>query len=100
MVGIMKLVVDAAGEKICNILNLSLKEEIFPSGWKEAIVIPIPKVRGTNKIEEFRPINKLPIYEKVLEIVVHRQLVKYLEKNKLLKKNTIWYVTIYKMYCV
>jgi len=41
---------------------------------------------GTIKIEEFRPINKLPVYEKLLEIMVHKQLVIYLENNNLLEK--------------
>ncbi|CAL1671997.1 unnamed protein product [Lasius platythorax] len=82
----MKLVVKAAGEKICEVLNKSLEEGMFPTGWKEAIVVPIPKVRGTIKVEEFRPINKLPVYEKVLEIVVYKQLIEYLEKNNLLKE--------------
>lgn len=83
-VEIMKCVVEVAAEKICYVLNTSLESGMFPNEWKEAIVVPIPKVRGTKKIEEFRPINKLPIYEKVLEIIVQKQLVEYLEKNELL----------------
>jgi len=82
----MKRVVTAAGPKMCFVLNRSLQEGIFPDNWKEAIVVPIPKVRGTRKVEEFRPINKLPIYEKTLEIIVHRQLVDYLESNKLINE--------------
>jgi len=45
------------------------------------IVIPIPKIQGTIRVNEFRPINKLPVYEKILEMV-HRQLVEYLKRNK------------------
>lgn len=82
----MKLVVEAAGEKVWHILNMSLEEGIFPVRWKEAIVVPMPNIRGTNKIEEFRPVNKLPIYEKVLETIIHRQLAEYLENNDLLKE--------------
>lgn len=83
-VEIMKKVVTVAGSKICYILNRSLEEGIFPSEWKEATVVPIPKIRRTIKVEEFRPINKLPIYEKILEIMVHRQLTDYLGRNNLL----------------
>jgi len=79
----MKKVILIAGTKICYIMNRSLEEGIFPSEWKEAIVVPIPKVRKTKRIEEFRPINKLPIYEKILEILVHNQLINYLEDNNL-----------------
>jgi len=39
---------------------------------------------GTISVDEFRPINKLPVYEKILEMVVHKQLMKYLESNELI----------------
>lgn len=80
------MVVEVAGEKICYILNRSLEEGIFSDEWKEAIVVSIPKVGGTIKMEEFRPINKLPVYGKILEIIVQRQLVDYLESNKLFEE--------------
>jgi len=83
----MKKVILVAGTKICHIMNRSLEERIFPSEWKEAIVELIFKVKQkTKKIEKFRPINKLPIYEKILEILVHNQLVNYLEDNNLLEE--------------
>jgi len=61
-----------------------LQESVVPERWKEAIVISIPKIKGTIRINEFRPINKLPIYEKILEMVIHKQLMKYLESNELI----------------
>jgi len=63
-----------------------LEEGIFPSNWKEAIVVPVPKVRGTKKVEEFRSINRLSIYETILELIVHTHLVEFLEHNKLLEE--------------
>jgi len=85
-VEIMKKVVMVAGTKICYLFNRSLEEGTFPNEWKEAIVVPIPKIQKTKKVEEFRPINKLPIYEKILEIIVHNQLVEYMENNNLLEE--------------
>jgi len=83
-VEIMKLVMEVAGEKVCHIVNRLLQESVVPQRWKKAIVIPIPKIKGTIRINEFRPINKLPVYEKILEMVIHKQLVKYLESNGLI----------------
>jgi len=83
-VEIMKLVMEMAGEKVCHIINRLLQESVVPERWKEAIVIPIYKIRGTIRVSEFRPINKLPVYEKILEMVVHKQLMKYLESNELI----------------
>lgn len=37
-------------------------------------------------MEEFKPINKLPVYKKFLEIIVQRQLVDYLENNELFQE--------------
>jgi hypothetical protein len=51
-------------------------EEIYYCAYPESF--------GTNKSEEFRPINILPAYEKVLESVVKTQLMNYLERNKIL----------------
>lgn len=67
--------VEVAGEKIAHIFNRSFKVGVFPSKWKKLTVIPVPKVRGTIKIDEFRLINKFPAYEKLFEIMVHKQLV-------------------------
>lgn len=63
------------GKRLSHLINKSLNAGIFPAKWKEAVVVPVqavvvPKVRETIKMEEFRPVNKLPIYEKILEIVV------------------------------
>lgn len=49
-------------------------------------MIPTPKIKKTKRIEEVRLINKLLIYEKILEIIVHRQLVDYLKDNNLLEE--------------
>jgi len=59
-VGFMKLVMKVAGEKVYHIINRLLQENIVPERWKEAIVVPISKIRGTNRVNVFRPINKLP----------------------------------------
>jgi len=83
-VKIMKLIMEVAGEKVSHIVNRLLQKSVVPERWKEAIIIPIPKIKGTIRINEFRPINKLPIYEKILEMVIHKQLVKYLESNELI----------------
>jgi hypothetical protein len=47
-------------------------------------VIPIPKVQNTKKCEEFRPINKLPMYEKILENIVKDQFMHFLKENCIL----------------
>lgn len=67
-----------------DIVNESLQTGRIPDSWKLSTVIPIPKINKTTKAEEFRPINTLPVDEKILETAVKRQLTKYIEENELL----------------
>ena len=68
------------------IINKSLETGIFPDNWKESMVTPIEKIKNINKCEDYRPINSLKTFEKVLETVVKQQLENYMEENKLLSK--------------
>ncbi|KMQ86033.1 rna-directed dna polymerase from mobile element jockey-like protein [Lasius niger] len=51
------------------------------------MVIPIPKIKKPIKASDYRPINVLPVYEKVLELVVKERLEKYLEENEVLTEH-------------
>lgn len=81
---ILQKVVNAFEKEFIHIINTSLSLGEFPSKWKTSQIVPIPKIQNTNKCENFRPINVLPTYEKVLETVVKMQIYKYFEENKLL----------------
>ena len=70
--------------QIRHILNLSVKSMTFPSDWKKAKVVPIPKNKNPTDVGDLRPISLLPIIGKILERLVYNQLSKYLECNNLL----------------
>lgn len=63
--------IEYVGHHFCSIINKSFEEGIFPDCWKIATVIPIPKIKNSNKCEEFRPINTMPNDEKIIECVVN-----------------------------
>lgn len=69
---------------LCHILNTSISESVFPSTWKEAQVIPFPKISNPKSFSEYRPISILPFLSKVLERLVHDQLSKFLSTQNLL----------------
>lgn len=75
---------DMIGEFFLSIINTSLHFGQFPKTWKQSVIMPIQKKPRTKKAEEFRGINTLPVYEKVLENVVKNQLLEYIEHHKLL----------------
>ncbi|CAH2091775.1 unnamed protein product [Euphydryas editha] len=69
---------------ITHIVNFSLSRNVFPSLWKKAFVIPLPKTSNPTCLTQYRPISILPILYKVIESLVHDQLYSYLSQNNLL----------------
>jgi hypothetical protein len=84
---VLKNTFETSGHALLNAINLSLSTGIFPDKLKLAIIIPAEKVKGTLLAQEFRPLNTLPIYEKVLEIAAHEQMQGHFEENSLLFVN-------------
>ena len=68
------------GPVLRDIFNASVTQKKFPTKWKTATVIPIPKVKGSQVASDQRPISLLPTASKVFEKLVHEQLDKYLEQ--------------------
>ena len=61
-----------------------LQTSEYPDILKISKIIPIPKESGANVEEIYRPISLLSIVDKVFEKIIHRQLLTYLEDNKLI----------------
>ena len=70
--------------EITFMFNLSLETSIFPTDWKKATVVPIPKTGDLTSVQNYWPISLLPLPGKILEKLIHSQLADYLEKNSLL----------------
>ena len=65
---IIKLVTIIIVEPLCSLYNKSLRLGIFPNKWKEAIVAPIYKNKGSaSNLQNYRPISLLPCLSKILE---------------------------------
>ena len=60
----------------CDIINCSLKSNIFPDAYKKAEIIPIPKVNPPLSLSDLRPISKTPIGGKMIEKVLVSELEK------------------------
>lgn len=69
---------------LADIINESFATGIFPDALKTATIIPIQKISGTTKINEFRPVNMLPLIEKIFEKLAYAQLNEYVINNALL----------------
>lgn len=69
------------------LFNLSVLTGKVPKGWKKATVIPIHKTNNHKNVTDLRPISLLPLPGKILEHLLHEQLMAYLTFNQLLSIN-------------
>lgn len=60
-----------------HVFNLSLRTGVFPSLWKNSVVVPIHKSGDTSKVENYRPVSLLCAFSKVFEIVIHAHVSFY-----------------------
>lgn len=72
---------------ITQLINESLVSGEIPSLWKVSTVHPIPKIANTKDAKNFRPINTMPVDEKLIELIVKSQLTEYIENNMILNKH-------------
>lgn len=72
---------------LADIINHSFRSGVFPSALKSATIIPIQKVVNTALINEFRPINMLPLLERLFEKLAYNQFNDYITRNNILKKH-------------
>jgi hypothetical protein len=56
---------------LVNIVERCLSEGAFPQIWKEAIIVPVPKVKNSPNPTDYRPISLLPVMSKLVESVVN-----------------------------
>lgn len=66
------------------IVNSSITQGIFPEVFKMAKVIPLFKSGIKNYYSNYRTISLLSVFSKVLEKLVKKQLLQYLEVNNVL----------------
>lgn len=82
---ILKDVFEVVGNRLLDIINVSLSSGKVPDAWKISTVIPIEKVNNTILCQEFRGVNMVPVMEKVLEIAVKQQLMKFCDEFMVLE---------------
>ena len=79
----LKFIANEVSPSLTLIINQSLSTGIFPDSLKTAKVIPIHKKDGKTIMSNYRPISILPVLSKIIESVMHSQLMHYFSENKL-----------------
>ena len=84
---IVKLIAPDILPAITHIVNLSIRDGVFPKVWKNAKVVPLLKKDDPLNPKNYRPVALLPVLSKILERAVFQQLVGYLDHNGILNPN-------------
>ena len=71
---------------LVHLINLSLKEGIFPNQLKLARVVTIFKSEDKMLLNNYRPVSVLPLLSKLYERVMYNRLIDFINKHKLLYK--------------
>ena len=78
--GLLKDSAELIAAPLTHLVNLSLATNIFPADWKNAKIIPVYKSGTHSNLDNYRPISILPVLSKIIEKIVHRQLMSFLDK--------------------
>ena len=85
---VLKKCSDSTKKVICDLLNVCLKENVFPSQWKKAKVRMVPKPgRDWKLAANYRPISLLPCLGKLLERYIYKYLLIELHQKNYFNKN-------------
>lgn len=72
---------------ITHICNSAISSGCFPKVFKKAVVHPIHKSGDKYSVNNYRPISILPIMSKILEKIINKRLMHYLEAQNILASN-------------
>lgn len=69
---------------LCHIVNLSLSTGCFPNELKISKVKPLYKKGSENEVGNYRPVSLLSVFSKIIEKVMHKRLISYLNKYNII----------------
>ena len=84
---ILKPAFIALVDQLTFIFNLAIEINIFPTEWKLATVVPLPKDGDLSQCTNYRPISLLPMPGKILEQIIHNRINSFCDDNNILSKN-------------
>ena len=62
----LKILAPVIALPVSSLFNLSLNSSIVPSQWKQALIVPIPKIPAPPAPIDFRPISITPILSRIM----------------------------------
>ena len=84
---VVKQLATELSEPLSHIINLTFSTGKLPVDFKTSIVIPVYKSGDSCEFNNYRPISLLPCFSKILEIMIYKRLLNYLNKICLLSEH-------------
>ena len=80
---LIKVISNELKEALSKLINISIKENIYPDILKIAKVLPIHKNGEKQNPNNYRPISLLSTFNKIFEKIIYNQLTNYIESNNI-----------------
>ena len=87
---VIKFIIKNIALPLCDVFNKSLLSGYFPDKLKVAKVMPFYKGDDKRLLNNYRPISVLPAFSKILEGLMYKCLLDFLNKNEILVKKPVW----------
>lgn len=84
---LLKLLTPAILPQLAHLVNTCLVKSTFPAVLKTAMITPVYKSGVRSHFSNYRPISVLPIISKVLEYVIHDQLMSFVNENNIISES-------------
>lgn len=80
----VKMIFPFISTHLLHLINFIFTSSTFPNAWKMARVVPIPKIRCSCRVEDFRPISILPAISKIVEHIIHDSILCFLNDRNMI----------------
>ena len=81
---LLKICANEISEALSLMFQASLDQGCIPNDWKTANIVPVYKKGNRHEVANYRPISLTPIVSKLLEHIIHSNIMNFLEENNIL----------------
>lgn len=74
---------------LTKLINQCIRNNTFPKVLKLSKVLPLFKKGSVNDPANYRPISIVPLFAKIFEVILKKQITNYFENHKLFQ--SIWF---------